>query len=64
MKIKIITAATPSDLEKDVNKFISLKDVNIIKMDFSTAVTGMHIAYTVMLTYESHGIVSENEEAL
>jgi hypothetical protein len=64
MKIKVITAATTSDLEKDVNKFISLKDINVMKMDFSTAVTGMHLAYSVMLTYESHGIVSENEEAL
>ncbi|MCL2019991.1 MAG: hypothetical protein FWG70_09570 [Oscillospiraceae bacterium] len=62
MKIKIFTAATAGDLEADVNKFISQKEVNIIKMDFSTAVTGnVHMAYSVMLSYEMHGFIEESE---
>jgi hypothetical protein len=65
MKIKIFTAATTHDLEKDVNRFIAQRDVDMIKMDFATCVTSsVHMAYSVMITYEAHGLVIENEEAL
>ncbi|MDR2531591.1 MAG: hypothetical protein LBC82_01975 [Oscillospiraceae bacterium] len=60
MKVKIFKATVTSDLEADVNKFIAKKDVNIIKMDFSTSTKD----YAVMVTYETHGFVIENEEAL
>ena len=62
MKIKIFTAATAGDLEMDVNKFIALKEVDVVKMDFSTAVTGnMHLAFSVMISYELHGMIEEAE---
>ncbi|MCL2697917.1 MAG: hypothetical protein FWE74_07535 [Oscillospiraceae bacterium] len=65
MKIKVFTAATTHDLEKDVNRFIAQRDIDVVKMDFSTAVTAsVHMAYSVMVTYEAHGLVIENEEAL
>jgi hypothetical protein len=65
MKIKIFTAATTHDLEKDVNRFIAQREIDIVKMDFTTTVTSsVHLAFTVMVTYEAHGLVIENEEAL
>jgi hypothetical protein len=65
MKIRIFTAATTGDLEKDVNRFIAQRDIDIIKLDFSTCVTSsVHMAYSVMISYEAHGLVIENEEAL
>jgi hypothetical protein len=65
MKIRIFTATTTSDLEKDVNRFVAQREIDIIRMDFSTAVTAnVHMAYSVMITYEAHGLVIENEEAL
>jgi hypothetical protein len=65
MRIKVFTAATTSDLEMDVNKFISKRDIDVINLDYTTVVTGhSHMAYTVMITYNMHGLVEENEEAL
>jgi len=62
MKIKIITATVASELEQTVNKFIAQKDIDVLKMDFSTAVTGnVHLAFTVMVSYEVHGMIEEAE---
>jgi len=62
MKIKIITATVASELEQSVNKFIAQKDIDVVKMDFSTAVTGnVHVAFTVMVSYEVHGMIEEAE---
>ncbi|MCL2636921.1 MAG: hypothetical protein FWD48_00985 [Oscillospiraceae bacterium] len=65
MKIRIFTSAAAAELEKDVNRFIAQRDIDIVQMQFSTAVTSsVHMAYSVMVTYEAHGLVIENEEAL
>jgi hypothetical protein len=60
MKIRIFTAANAADLEADVNKFISKRDLDVIKMDFTSTTKD----YAVMVSYETHGFVMENEEAL